>query len=312
MSLIIFGNKDTTLELVKHLRDKDFPIHYVITLDDKEADNYKISGKSGSLISYCLTNKIPIYNPERYDLKGEKDIGFFNSLKPKIALSTGWQRIVPEKVINRFEIGIFGWHGSCYRLPNGRGRSPLNWSIRLGSSFVYNNLFKYESEVDSGGIFETQLLEIDPSDYISDLVAKSLKHIKESSVRLLESLENLELRPQSKESFIAFPKLSERDGFISSECHSATEALNIIRSCSHPFPGAFACSNQTQILRIWKARLSRIPKTFAKKITEELYQHDDGKFMFIFRDGSLILEEYEELNGFSLVTSENMDNIHLT
>ena len=141
MSLVIFGNKTTTFELIKHVAENRFNINYVITLNDKEADNYKISGKSDSLLNYCSDNGISYYNPYRYDLSSKEDIRFFRALKPTIALSTGWQRIIPKEIIDCFKIGVFGWHGSCYRLPNGRGRSPLNWSIRLGSSQIYNNLF---------------------------------------------------------------------------------------------------------------------------------------------------------------------------
>ena len=51
------------------------------------------------------------------------------SLNIDIIFCMGWQRLIPEWLLNDLSVGAFGMHGSNKPLPHGRGRSPLNWSL---------------------------------------------------------------------------------------------------------------------------------------------------------------------------------------
>ena len=77
-----------------------------------------------------------------------------------------------------------------FRFPDGRGRSPINWSIRLGGEKIYHNLFQYNEKADAGSVFETECIPIKPSDLISDVIEKATVHISQSSIRLINSMEN--------------------------------------------------------------------------------------------------------------------------
>ena len=61
----------------------------------------------------------------------------------EIAVSMGWQRLIPKYVLDKFAYGVYGFHGNCGYLPFGRGRSPLNWSIIQGDTRFNLNLFRY-------------------------------------------------------------------------------------------------------------------------------------------------------------------------
>ena len=80
--------------------------------------------------------------------KSNKDKNFFRTKAFDIGLCTSWQRIIPKDVLSCFRFGVFGWHGSGFEFPNGRGRSPINWSIRLGLNSIFHNCFAiFELEV---------------------------------------------------------------------------------------------------------------------------------------------------------------------
>ena len=158
-----------------------------------------------------------------------------------------------NNILNTFKYGVFGWHGSGFNLPNGKGRSPLNWSIRLGCKKVFHNCFKYSENPDEGDIFDIKKILIDDEDYIYDLQVKALEHIKESSVKLINSIINsdLTLKQQPKHPSIWLPKLSEESGLLTLDNMIMRDAINITRSCSHPFPGAFIRLNEDNgIIRI--------------------------------------------------------------
>jgi len=256
MKICIFGNKTSTLELLLHLTKNKITIHSLICVSENVASKNTISGFESNLISVAKKLKINVFAVSDYSLSKSDQLKIFSESKFDLGLSTGWQRIIPNNILKQFKYGIFGWHGSGFHLPNGRGRSPLNWSIRLGLQHVYHNCFKYASLADDGEIFDISKIIIKKNDYIYDVQIKALKHIKKSALKLIRSLNNGYpiLLKQTMHPFIYFPKLDEESGHIQPELMKVEQAINIIRSCSAPFPGAFLIDqiNQKKI-RLWRA-----------------------------------------------------------
>ncbi len=273
MKICIFGNKDSTKELIEHLSNKDYFVTYLVCLDPEESKKIQISGKSSLLNDVCKKNNIKIFKTKNYSLNGLEDSNFFQQEKFDLGLCTGWQRLIPDEINNSFKYGIYGWHGSGFEFPNGRGRSPLNWSIRLGLKTIYHNCFQLASGADSGKVFETKVLKIEDSDYIFDIQKKALQHILQSSVRLIKNIneDSLLLYDQPDYPFFSFPALKESSGEIFTDKISCRSALLIIRSCSKPFPGAFFQDKFK--VRIWHAQecddkhpeMNSGKKTFIKK-----------------------------------------------
>ena len=292
MKLVLFGNKSTTKLLLKHLILKNYKPHSLVTLDQKLLKKSNIAGAEDSLIDFALDNRINVYKPTSYSLSDKKDLDFFLQNNFDIGLCTGWQRLIPIKILESVNYGIFGWHGSGFELPNGRGRSPLNWSIRIGFKSIFHNCFQYSAGVDDGKIFETKEIEIKNDEYIEEVISKALSHIKESAIKLIEdvSKNNLVLREQCDHAFLSFPKLSEKDGFLVPSM-SSQYALNVVRSCSHPFPGAFVIDSDNAKIRIWSMKLC---DEFSE---EELkpFIYFKGTVLYLrFKDGLFSSEDYEK------------------
>ncbi len=293
MKICVFGNKLSTKILINHLIKKNIPINCLVFLDEQVASKVHISGKYSEFGKLSDDNKISNYRTTNYSLKDKRDYNFFNFNKFDLGLCTGWQRLIPNKIIRTFKYGIYGWHGSGFEFPNGRGRSPLNWSIRLGLNKIYHNCFRYSDGADDGDIFETKLIFIKQNDYIDDLQNKALKHILLSSEKLILAIKDkkLKLIKQAKHPYIKFPKLTEKSGKIFPQFMNCISAINLIRSCSKPFPGAFIEFDEVKY-RIWKAI---IPKTEPKGRLQDKIFIKNKKLFVNMSDGIIECIEYEKI-----------------
>ena len=289
MKLCIFGNKSTTKELLRKLIQSQIKIDHLVTLSTDKAKVAKISGQDSALIEFANIQGISVFNPDSYSLKSDKDINFFQNHHFDLGLCTGWQRLIPQPIIDSFKHGIYGWHGSGFEFPNGRGRSPLNWTLRLGMTKVYHNLFRYAYGADDGMVYETDVIQIEENDYISDLQLKALQHIKQSSIRLVKDISRgtLQLKEQPNHPYILFPSLDAESGKLYPKNMGYLQSLHIIRSCSRPFPGAFV-EYEGKIYRIWKAR-SVTPEIKINKECSVL----EGKLFIKFVDGYIISDDFE-------------------
>ena len=289
MKLCIFGNKTTTKELLVELIESQVKVSHLVTLGLDNAKNAKISGQDDGLIEFSANHSIYVFNPDNYSLKSNRDIEFFQKKKFDLGLCTGWQRLIPKPIIDSFKHGVYGWHGSGFEFPNGRGRSPLNWSLRLGLKKIHHNLFRYAYGADDGMVYETEIIHIEKNDYISDLQKKVLQHIKQSSLRLLEDINkgSLHLIAQPNHPYITFPALDELSGEIIPESMGCQQVLNIIRSCSRPFPGAFIKLGN-KIFRIWSADLET-PSIENRQGCFVL----NSKLIVHLRDGYIVSEDYK-------------------
>ena len=290
MKICVFGNKTTTKELILNLLKNNVKIETVVTLGKNLKSKFEISGGQDNMRNLCESHNITVYEVNTYSLKNPNDQCFFKEKKFDIGLSTGWQRLIPVDILKSFRQGVFGWHGSGFEFPNGRGRSPLNWSIRVGLKNIYHNCFKYGVGADDGDIFETKIIPIEESDYISDLQKKAMNHILDSSHRLIMALEKerVTLLKQPSHPSIVLPSLNERSGEIFRDLMGCKQTLQIVKSCSRPFPGAYLLHNKKKI-RIWKAEIF-LGKP--KKMKSCVYFEQERIFINM-RDGTLMSSDFQ-------------------
>ena len=245
--VVLFGVKSDTYDLYKKFKKN---IDLVITLDETESQNYHISGKKS--IKSLIDKEC--YASNSYTFSTEECKKFFKNNTFDIGIVYGWQRIIPQYVLDKFKFGIFGFHASPLGLPFGKGRSPINWSLILGFEQVYNHCFRYNVNPDDGDIYSTTKLDILPWDNIASMKLKSIINAESVIFNLIKDylLNKINLSNQSKsipESF--FPKRKSSDGIIDLN-KSTNEIFNLIRGVSQPFPGAYLSYNGKKIT-IWDA-----------------------------------------------------------
>lgn len=284
MKIAIFGNKTSTTRLLNKLIETGISVHTVITLNNDKKLAHNISGVDLEIDEICKKLNVNILRVSKYTLSDPHYSHMFKELDFDVGLCTGWQRIIPQSILDSFKHGVFGWHGSAFQFPNGRGRSPINWSIRLGFNVIYHNCFKYSSGVDNGSIFDTKEISFGKGDYIADVQKLALLHIFESSIKLISDIRNsiLTLTRQPESTYICLPKLSEVDGLLQPKRMTVDQAVNITRSCSKPFPGAIIKLNCGRRVKVW--RLEAYAQPLAIK-SEKLVCFDDDILYVRFIDG---------------------------
>lgn len=292
MRVCIFGNKETTRTLITHLINKNITIDCLVTLNSESAKKVDISGKSSNLVTISEKFGLEVYQSNSYNLKEAFDTKFFENNKFDVGLCTGWQRLIPKVILDTFKHGVFGWHGSGFEFPNGRGRSPLNWSLRLGLPKIYHNCFKYSAGADAGDIYETDKFSINQNDYISDIQYKAVEHILNSSERLLSDIDkgSLQLLNQPNYPYFQFPSLTEGSGELFPTEINCKTALQIIKSCSRPFPGAFLL-DQGKKFRIWRARIVQHPEKGLNSNKKSILIN--GKLYISLMDGFLCSSDFD-------------------
>ncbi len=288
----VLGVKDTTENIVEFIHKEICPVDLVITVGKAVTEKNEISGYKGLTV---LTEKygIPVFEADSYHLTDGKTKAFLAENEFEIGISMGWQRLVPQAVLDQFEYGIFGFHGNCGYLPYGRGRSPLNWSIILGDSRFNLNLFRYDEKADSSNIFATEMFSLTPHDTIRTAQYKNMICSKRLIRKLIAAYQegNVVIRKESKDFDSWFDKRTAADGKIDFR-HKTREIYNLIRGVTAPFPGAFAMLGEEKLI-IWEARPFDEIIDFSAYAPGEVVDMFDGKPVVRTVDGSLLIDRYE-------------------
>jgi methionyl-tRNA formyltransferase len=296
MKIAIAGCKHTTKDLIAGLLQSGIKIEYVISISASKAEEQNVAGYY-DLSSYLNLESIPLTICESYNLKNINDQSLISSLNIDILLVMGWQRLIPDWLLNSLSIGAFGMHGSNKPLPHGRGRSPMNWSLIQGKKLFFTHLFQYLPGVDDGPIIGDQVFEITAFDDAHSLHIKnllSMRRLCEDAIPKLIS-NTATFRAQPKDGVCYYPKRTAEDGLVYWQ-DSTEDIYNMVRAVTRPFPGAFSYlnDNKNQLIRIWKCipfdSHIRWPNALPGEIVEVFY---DGTFIVKSGDTSLLVHDYD-------------------
>lgn len=306
MGIVVFGCKQSTVDLITHLELMTEMRLTLITVSKNVAErnhiagyrdlrNYSLRGDVIVVDDYTLSSNLPDV------LQTQQSIGFV----------MGWQRLIPSRVLNNFSVGVFGMHGSATNLPEGRGRSPLNWALIEGRKQFYTNLFKYNPGVDDGDILDTYKFSIGERDTIETLHFKNtlaMLSLIERNISQLLSGSPLGLIPQEAEGATYYPKRKLSDSFIDfSDDINSVERF--IRAVTRPFGGARAQFLGREII-IYSAQVfDQTEFHYSREETGKIVHLFDNKmFLIKLKGGLLLVKDYEgeiELGGVFKLTPPN-------
>jgi len=263
INLVIFGCRDNTLEFIKTIDKNKYLIKKIVTIN---LDCAKKNNVSGYKNLNNLTNSKNLLISRKYNLSDLKITNFFKKKNFDIGISIGWQRIIPKTILSRFKYGVFGMHCSYLRLPNGKGRSPINWSVIQGYDYLYAQIFKYTDKYDDGPIIYSEKIAINQFENISE-IQKKLALFFSSFLSLKYKLNNkikcTKVRNIKKKN-VEFLKRNEDSGLINLKKHSSKSLCDFVRAQSYPYPGAFFLLNKKKFI-----------------IDECKIFHNEGKFKLI-------------------------------
>ena len=299
MEVYLFGCKDTSLHISKFLNRQGVDIN-LITIDVELAKKNEVAG-------YINLQDFPqyfksIYVAKSYSLKDSNDINYFTKqANCSLGFCIGWQRLIPPSVLDNFNFGILGMHGSARDLPFGKGRSPMNWSIIEGRKFFHTNLFRYQAGIDNGPVLDKAIFSINSSDTAETMHFKNVVAMTDLINRNISKLfsNNAQYKNQTTDKAETFyPKRSPADGIIdwSDDIYNMER---LIRAVAPPFYGAIGIINRNEII------ISRASIFYTDVETHPFLEYSHGEILEIFpnnkflvrcSNGVLLVHEYEGEN----------------
>lgn len=232
----IAGNQWITRFLLDKLIENQIYPSLLINMPPEKSKS--ISGYE-DLSKYSAKHKIKLYHPEKYILNTEIDKKNLSD-EIDILFVFGWQRLIPDWLIESCKSGVYGVHGGPKPPPRCRGRAVFNWSLVLGCKQFYLYLFKIASGIDNGEIVKMVKFDILPSDDVitlyhkncivtSRLIIENLPKIIDGSINLIK---------QSSNNPTYMPKREPENSGIYWD-QTAERIINLVRAVAPPYPAAF-------------------------------------------------------------------------
>jgi methionyl-tRNA formyltransferase len=166
-------------------------------------------------------------------------LAFIRDLGCRVAVMSGYARIVRKDFLGCFPDGVINLHGGP--LPSYRGGSPLQWQILRGEREIGISLLFTEEGVDSGPVLESDRFALGPDETIDAVVAKTLPRFERMLLEVLARLRRGALEAKSQDAGQAryFAQRLPGDGWIDWRGMTAQQVHDLVRALSGSYPGAF-------------------------------------------------------------------------
>jgi methionyl-tRNA formyltransferase len=170
---------------------------------------------------------------------GPETLAWIRSLGCRLAVMSGYSRIVKKPFLDGFADGVINLHGGP--LPHYRGGSPLNWQILRGEREIGISVMFTDEGIDTGPVLARDSFPLGPDETIDEVVAKTLPRFERLLLGVLDAQRRGALRPEPQDPARAryFAKRLPEDGFIDWRTMSAQQVHDLVRALSGSYPGAF-------------------------------------------------------------------------
>jgi methionyl-tRNA formyltransferase len=249
---VVIGCRDNTAEFIEKLSRTGHRVSGIVTISRETATRNQVPAWADLAAEFG--RQIPVHVASSYALDTERDRADLSVALGDVGLCIGWQRMLPTWFLDRHRNGVFGMHASATRLPDGRGRSPINWGLIEGAEVLHAHIFRYNGQPDAGELLSVPRIQVEPHDDIQTLQQKA-RVIFTSEVihrwdQLVSGAPSLHPVRAPSASDRILPKRSADDGAIDWSW-PATQITNWVRAQTRPYPGAFT-TYQGRRYRVWR------------------------------------------------------------
>jgi methionyl-tRNA formyltransferase len=219
---------------------------------------------------------------------------------PDLCVMAFVTHILPERVLTAPPLGTIQYHPSL--LPRHRGRSAINWAIRMGDATTGVTIFWVDAGIDTGPILLQREVDIDPDDtvgslYFDRLFPLGVKALVESA-RLVR--EGKAQRIVQDESLATYEAPADDSNSAIDWSQPAQQVYDLVRG-SNPQPGAHAMFRGDQI-RIFDARLS--PEPILGADAGYVHSVGDAGMVIALNGGSLRIQRVQPYGEKKIAATE--------
>ncbi len=236
------------------------------------------------LHDFCEEHGINVVDTQ--NVNSPETIETVKKLELDYLFTLGWSQIFKEDFINCFSQFVVGTHPS--KLPYGRGRAPLPWTIIEDQSSSAVSFFKIDTGVDTGKLIFQREFDIPERTYVKDLYAQVGKELGNGFYeiyKLISSGAKINFRAQDKEGITVRGKRSPADGFIDFN-RTADEIDRLIRAVGEPYPGAY-CYYKNRKIIFWEVDMDEDRNYFGSR--GQILKKNKNGILVRFSDSNLWL-----------------------
>ena len=246
MRIVFMGTPESAVPSLRRLVDDGHEIVAVWTQPDKPAGRGKKLQQSP--IKQCaLEHNLPIHQPPKIKNPEAKEL--FASHNPDVAVVVAYGKILPSEFLTAPKRGCVNVHFSL--LPKYRGAAPVNWAIVAGEQETGVTTMQIVEQLDAGPILLQKATKIGERESAPELLARLSVMGAELIHETLQSLDDLEPKPQPDADATFAPILKREDGLID----WTMDAFAIERRVRgfQPWPNAYTSFNSQRLI-IWAAQ----------------------------------------------------------
>jgi methionyl-tRNA formyltransferase len=172
-------------------------------------------------------------------------------IQPAVVFVIGWSQLVRSRLLDVPTHGCVGIHPT--KLPEGRGRAPIPWTILKGLERTASTMFFLTEGVDDGDLIGQVEIDVAVREDAGTLYSKHRAAHVELIRRYYASLLKGTVvgSPQNHTDATVWPRRVPEDGRIDWD-QSGEEVDRLVRAVTHPFPGAFTDRGSDRVT-IWRS-----------------------------------------------------------
>ncbi len=235
LKVLVLSTVESGMDAVSEVLRQGFNVRGVLGLHPEKADPVRVSGWI-DVAKFANHYELPYYYCKSYSLTEPEDRALLESLDFDVVWVSGWQRLIPEWLIELSPYGVLGGHGSPDGIQGGRGRSPQNWALMLECPRFDISLFRITPGVDdgpilaSGSFYYTEHDDIAVSHHRAALLSADLL------VEVLSDPAKIATGVPQPEDAYYFPQRLPEDGWVDWSLPGKTIAAHC-RAQTRPYPG---------------------------------------------------------------------------
>ena len=285
--VIVLSTVVGALDSVAEILRRGFAVEAVIGLHPDVVETDKVSGYEDVAV-FAARHGIAHRHVRDYALKDAEDEATIRALEYDLVWVAGWQRLIPEWLIESCPLGAIGSHGSPDGIHGGRGRSPQNWAILLGCDRFDMGLFRITPGVDDGDIVATRSFHYTEADDIATSYHRGALALADMVADVLVAPERLEKGIPQPHGGFYYPQRTPEDGRADWTAASARIAA-MCRALTRPYPGLRTAEGGSEIV-IWRCMPFDDSVDGAPGTVGPCFY--DGDFLVNTGDGRLLIRDW--------------------
>ncbi|WP_091870402.1 methionyl-tRNA formyltransferase [Pricia antarctica] len=278
-----------SFECLRYLVDQGCSIHTLITLpsgQSKHVSDYY------DLHDFCKIHKINVLDTT--NVNSDETIQEMKKIGPDYLFTLGWSQIFKADFIACFSKFVVGTHPS--KLPHGRGRAPLPWTILEDLRTSAVSFFKIDTGVDTGKLIFQREFDIPPRTYVKDLYSEVAKQLGLGFHEIYKSIigkESITFSTQDEKGVTIRGKRTPADGLLEFD-KKIGDIEKLIRAVAEPFPGAYCYYKEEKIV-FWEVEFDEEDIYFGT--LGQILQKNKKGILVQFFDGKLWLNRPSHEKG---------------